>query len=160
MYLKKARPTELEQLISDYHRDNAKILREKVKWLPLKPIDLNTRTNRKDNMPYKPKVDRDEMGTEDSPVDQYQGDKHKNKKSSNKLLDPSIVLPKKKAGGKPPMSPILQVMKAVTDRALNPKRKKAPSIKSGPSKANIKKPQKGARVDKGDGPSAEEDGEA
>lgn len=92
--------------------------------------------------------------------DVHLGDDHKNRPSNNKLADPSIVLPKKKAGGKPPMSPILQVMKAVTDQALNPKKKKAPKLPAGPSKANIKKPQKSGRIDKGDGPSAEDEGES
>lgn len=92
------------------------------------------------------------------PVDQ--GTTKKPVKTNNKLLDPSIVLPKKKAGGKPPMSPIMQVMKAVTQAAINPKKKKQPGLPAGPSKANLKKPQKGARVDKEDGPSAEDEGEA
>lgn len=67
---------------------------------------------------------RSEMKTEDAPADQFQGSDHKNKKSNNKLADPGINPKKKAAGGKPPMSPIRQVMKAVTSLALNPKKRK------------------------------------
>lgn len=102
---------------------------------------------------------RSEMSTADAPADQFQGDKHKNAKSSNKLLDKGVNPVKKKSGGKPPMSPILQVMKAVTDHALNPKKKKAPkkSMPGGPSKAN----RPGIiRKDSDDGANAEVSGEA
>ncbi len=146
----KIRPTEWEQLISDYNHDNQFIKFQKRKWLPPK---------KRKTMKQK------QFGAEsndDSAVDQANDKLTKQPKSNNKLADPSIVLPKKKAGGKPPMSPIMQVMKAVTAAAINPKQKKAPVVKPGPSKANDKsrKPQKEARIDKEDGPSAEEAGEA
>ncbi len=69
--------------------------------------------------------------------------------------------PKKKSPDSPDKeSPVMQVMKAVTKAATNPGKKKKPAIPPGPSKSNLKKPQKSARVDKSDGPSAEDDGEA
>jgi len=73
------------------------------------------------------------------------------------------ILPKKKTGSKPsnkPASPVMQVMKAVAKAAQAPGKKKKNPIQSGPSKSNVKKPQKAGRVDKSDGPSAEGDGEA
>ena len=145
-----SRMTEWEKLIADYNRQNQFIKYQKRKWLPPK---------RRIRKPMKQK----QFGAEsndDSAVDQANDKLTKQPKSNNKLADPSIVMPKKKAGGKPPMSPIMQVMKAVTAAAINPKKKKAPVVPSGPSKANTKKPQKAARIDKGDGPSAEDSGEA
>lgn len=91
-----------------------------------------------------------------SPVDQ--GDTERPAKPNSKALDPAIILPKKKSGNKPSMSPILQVMKAVTATAINPPKKKAPKIPGGPSKANHSKPAQ--RIDKSDGPSAEKKGKA
>lgn len=101
---------------------------------------------------------RSEMSAADAEADQFQGDKHKNKPSSDGLLDPGVNPKKKASKGKPPMSAILQVMKAVTSHALNPKRKKAPKkdLPGGPSKANHKSE---LRSDVDDGPSAEVKGE-
>lgn len=79
-------------------------------------------------------------------------------------IDPAAILPKKKTGQtkqgnkKATLSPVMQVMKAVTAAAINPKKKKAPKVPNGPSKANQSKPKN--RIDKSDGPSAEGDGEA
>lgn len=145
----KVRPTEWEQLISDYNRDNQYIKFQKRKWREPKGKIMKQKQ-------------RGAESNDDSAVDQANDKLTKQPKSNNKLADPSIVMPKKKAGGKPPMSPIMQVMKAVTAAAINPKRKKAPKqdVKPGPSKANLKKPQQSARIDKGDGPSAEDDGQA
>lgn len=98
----------------------------------------------------------------DSKVDQSVT--KKNKPSNNSAIDPAAILPKKKsgqsAGKKATLSPVMQVMKAVTQAAINPKKKKAPSVPSGPSKANTSKPQKSGRKDKGDGPSAEDEGQS
>lgn len=53
-----------------------------------------------------------------------------NKPSNNSAIDPDAVLPKKKSGQssgkKATLSPVMQVMKAVTAAAINPKKKKSP----------------------------------
>lgn len=150
MYPKKQRPTELEQLISDYNRDNRQIAQIKFRWLPPKE-DKMAKQLQKHKLP-----NRSEMSTADAEADQFQGDDHKNKPSSDSLLVPDVNPVKK--GGKPPMSPIRQVMKAVTDLALNPKRKKSPkkATLGGPSESNH---NSSLRTDTEDGPSAEEAGE-
>lgn len=70
---------------------------------------------------------RSEMATIDAPADQFQGGDHKPTKTSTKLSNGAALPAKRKKS----MSPVLQVMKAVTDSALNPKRKKATKGGSG-----------------------------
>lgn len=87
------------------------------------------------------------------------------KNSQNDNDDGPVVLPKKKGDGsksKKSVSPVMQVMQAVTKAATNPGKKKKAPLPEGPSKANdlTKKPQKQARKDKADGPSAEVKGKA
>jgi hypothetical protein len=68
------------------------------------------------------------MSKDDQPVDGSQGDKHLNKPSSDSLLDPkakpSKIGKSSNSSSSKDMSPIRQIMKAVTDHALNPKKKK------------------------------------
>lgn len=148
----KHRPTEFEQLIADYNRDNRQIADTKYRWLPPKERYM-AKQLQGHKLP-----NRSEMATADAEADQFQGGDHKNKPSSDSLLVPDVNPKKKAAGGKPPMSPILQIMKAVTEQALNPKRKKAPkkTVKPGPSKTNHNSI---LRSDEDDGPSAEKSGE-
>lgn len=70
---------------------------------------------------------RSDMATIDAPADQFQGDDHSPTPSSSKLSKGAAQPAKRKKS----LSPVLQVMKAVTDSALNPKRKKATSLGSG-----------------------------
>lgn len=144
--MSKIRPTEWEQLIADYNHDNQYIKSQKRHWLPPKG-----------NMKQK------QFGAEspdDGAVDQAVT--KKNKPSNNNPIDPDAVLPKKKGAGgkKATLSPVMQIMKAVTASAINPPKKKAPAVLGGPSKANLKTPQDKGRITKGDGPSAEKSGKA
>ncbi len=69
-----------------------------------------------------------------------------NKPSNNKAVDPDAILPKKKSGQSPgkkaTLSPVMQVMKAVTAAAINPKRKKATAKGSGDKVKTEKESQK------------------
>lgn len=87
-----------------------------------------------------------------SPADQFQGDQHVPNTDSS-ATDPmdGVVMPKKpKNSGNSVGSPIMQIMKAVSQYAQKPKTK-APKVSGGPSKANQKTPQKKGRVDTSDG---------
>ena len=95
----------------------------------------------------------------------------KNNLENDQDEDDGIVMPKKQSSPKLPkakaspdspskVSPVMQIMRAASKAAQAPGKKKKSPIPSGPSKANLKKPQKSGRVDKSDGPSAEDDGEA
>lgn len=103
------------------------------------------------------------MSTQDEPADQFQGDQHKNKPSSNELADPDAPAIKKgkssNSSSSKAMSPARQVMKAITHLALNPKQKSVP--KKVKSKGQLQEP--GARasskvqVAQGQGSSSGED---
>lgn len=110
---------------------------------------------------------RGAQSSSDGCVDQADGDQHNNISTGEDPTDPSrAILPKKKSGGasgQKTLSPIMQVMKAVTAAAINPSQKKRKILPGGPSKANddgSRMPQKQARKEFSDGPSAEKKGKA
>lgn len=92
------------------------------------------------NLPSKSQL----MSMEDEPADGSQGDEHKNKPSNNKPIDPRSKKSGKSANSSSSkdMSPVRQVMKAVTKYALNPKQKKVK--KDVKSKGELQEPGEGA----------------
>lgn len=86
---------------------------------------------------------RSDMATIDAPADQFQGGDHKSLKPNAKLSNGAALAKQRKAS----MSPVRQVMKAVTDLALNPKRKKATKKGSGDNvKTQGEDPKRPAQV--------------
>lgn len=76
------------------------------------------------NLPTKSQL----MSKDDEPVDGSQGDQHKNKPSNSSPIDPKAKPGRSEksanSSSSKEMSPIRQVMKAITNLALNPKQKK------------------------------------
>lgn len=77
------------------------------------------------NLPTKSQL----RSTKDEPADGSQGDDHVNKSSNDETIDPAASVKKKGKSANTTskhMSPVRQVMKAVTSLALNPPKRKVP----------------------------------